>query len=89
MAAMPCASRLKRQEYLKALLGPAAEEEMRLTRIPAADLRREPALLMDAIKAVGFFPVRARHLLKVRLNWSPRPSSKRWRTGRQVTHKLL
>ncbi|MBB3994330.1 DNA polymerase-3 subunit delta [Sulfitobacter undariae] len=47
---------LKRQEYLKAFLGPAAEEEMRLTRIPAGDLRREPALLMDAIKAVGFFP---------------------------------
>lgn len=47
---------LKRQEYLKALLGPAADEEMRLTRIQAADLRREPALLMDAIKAVGFFP---------------------------------
>ena len=47
---------LKRQEYLKALLGPSADEEMRLTRIPAADLRREPALLMDAIKAVGFFP---------------------------------
>ncbi|MDC0136912.1 DNA polymerase III subunit delta [Sulfitobacter sp.] len=46
---------LKRQEYLKALLGPAADEEMRLTHIPAADLRREPALLMDAIKAVGFF----------------------------------
>lgn len=47
---------LKRQEYLKALLGPAADEEMRLTRIPAGELRREPALLMDAIKAVGFFP---------------------------------
>jgi len=47
---------IKRQEYLKALLGPAAEEEMRLSRIPAGDLRREPALLMDAIKAVGFFP---------------------------------
>jgi DNA polymerase-3 subunit delta len=47
---------LKRQEYLKAFLGPQAEEEMRLTRIPAAELRREPALLMDAIKAVGFFP---------------------------------
>lgn len=47
---------LKRQEYLKALLGPQAEEEMRLTRVPAADLRREPALLMDAIKAIGFFP---------------------------------
>ncbi|AXI44895.1 DNA polymerase III subunit delta [Sulfitobacter sp. SK012] len=47
---------LKRQDYLKALLGDAAEEEMRLTRIPATDLRREPAMLMDAIKAVGFFP---------------------------------
>jgi len=47
---------LKRQEFLKALLGKDAEEEMRLTRIPAAELRREPALLMDAIKAVGFFP---------------------------------
>jgi DNA polymerase-3 subunit delta len=47
---------LKRQEFLKALLGPNAEEEMRLTRIPAADLRRDPAMLMDAIKAVGFFP---------------------------------
>ena len=47
---------LKRQEYLKALLGPNAEEEMRLTRIQAAELRRDPALLLDAIKAVGFFP---------------------------------
>lgn len=47
---------LKRQEFLRNLLGKSAEEEMRLTRIPAAELRREPALLMDAIKAVGFFP---------------------------------
>jgi DNA polymerase-3 subunit delta len=47
---------LKRQEFLKALLGATAEEEMRLTRIPAAELRRDPAMLMDAIKAVGFFP---------------------------------
>lgn len=47
---------LKRQEFLKNLLGPGAEEEMRLTRIPAAELRREPALLLDAVKAVGFFP---------------------------------
>ncbi|MGC1502960.1 MAG: DNA polymerase III subunit delta [Sulfitobacter sp.] len=47
---------LKRQEFLKALLGTQAEEEMRLTRIPAAELRREPAMLMDAIKAIGFFP---------------------------------
>ncbi|WP_432817376.1 DNA polymerase III subunit delta [Sulfitobacter sp. JB4-11] len=47
---------LKRQAFLKALLGPAAEEEMRLTRIPAAELRRDPAMLLDAVKAVGFFP---------------------------------
>ena len=38
---------LKRQEFLKALLGKDAEEEMRLTRIQAAELRREPALLRD------------------------------------------
>lgn len=47
---------LKRQEYLRALLGPTAEEEMRLTRIPAAELRQDPAMLLDAVKAVGFFP---------------------------------
>lgn len=47
---------LKRQEFLKNLLGPGAEEEMRLTRMPAADVRRDPAMLLDAIKAVGFFP---------------------------------
>ena len=47
---------LKRQEFMKNLLGPGAEEEMRLTRIPAADLRRDPPLLLDAVKAVGFFP---------------------------------
>ena len=47
---------LKRQEFLKSLLGPGAEEEMRLTRIPAAELRRDPAMLLDAVKAVGFFP---------------------------------
>ncbi|WP_292287168.1 DNA polymerase III subunit delta [Marivita sp.] len=47
---------LKRQEVIAALIGPEGEGEMRLTRIPAADLRKEPALLGDAIKAVGFFP---------------------------------
>ena len=47
---------LKRQDYLRNLLGPGAEEEMRLTRIAAADLRRDPPLLLDALKAVGFFP---------------------------------
>ncbi|WP_377192509.1 DNA polymerase III subunit delta [Ruegeria meonggei] len=47
---------LKRQQVLIALLGPGAEEEMRLTRMPGADLRGDPALLLDAVKAVGFFP---------------------------------
>ncbi|MBO9447689.1 DNA polymerase III subunit delta [Ruegeria sp. R14_0] len=47
---------LKRQQVLAALLGANAEEEMRLTRLPGADLRGDPALLLDAVKAVGFFP---------------------------------
>ncbi|WP_170467924.1 DNA polymerase III subunit delta [Ruegeria arenilitoris] len=47
---------LKRQQVLAALLGASAEEEMRLTRLPGADLRGDPALLLDAVKAVGFFP---------------------------------
>lgn len=47
---------LKRQQVLTALLGPGAEEEMRLTRIPGSDLRGDPAQLLDAVKAVGFFP---------------------------------
>lgn len=47
---------LRRQEVIKALIGEAGEEEMRLTRIPAAELRKDPALLLDAVKAQGFFP---------------------------------
>ncbi|MBU9697759.1 DNA polymerase III subunit delta [Rhodobacteraceae bacterium HSP-20] len=47
---------LKRQEAIAALIGPQGESEMRLTRIPAADLRKDAALLLDAIKAQGFFP---------------------------------
>jgi DNA polymerase-3 subunit delta len=39
-----------------ALIGPAGEAEMRLDRIAAADLRRDGALLLDAVKASGFFP---------------------------------
>jgi DNA polymerase-3 subunit delta len=45
-----------RGDLLKAMLGPGAEAEMRLDRLPAAELRREPARLLDALKAVGFFP---------------------------------
>lgn len=47
---------LKRQQMLAALLGPAAEEEMRLARMTGNDVRKDPALLLDAIKSVGFFP---------------------------------
>lgn len=47
---------MKRVEALAALTGPKADEEMRLTRLSGADLRRDPATLLDAVKAVGFFP---------------------------------
>jgi DNA polymerase-3 subunit delta len=47
---------LRRQELLKTLLGEGAEEEMRLSRMAAGDLRSDPATLLDAVKAVGFFP---------------------------------
>lgn len=47
---------LKRQDVIKALVGPNGEEEMRLTRMSGADLRKDPAILGDAIKAQGFFP---------------------------------
>jgi DNA polymerase-3 subunit delta len=47
---------LRRQDLLKNLLGDGAEEEMRLTRLAAPDLRADPAALLDAVKAVGFFP---------------------------------
>ncbi|MEP0963248.1 MAG: DNA polymerase III subunit delta [Roseobacter sp.] len=47
---------LKRQQILAALLGTGAEEEMRLTRLSGGELRKDPALILDAVKAVGFFP---------------------------------
>ncbi len=47
---------LKRQELVAALVGPEAEAEMRLSRMAAADLRRDTAALLDAVKAQGFFP---------------------------------
>jgi DNA polymerase-3 subunit delta len=46
----------KRQQAILALVGAQGEEEMRLTRINASDLRKDPALLDDAVKAQGFFP---------------------------------
>lgn len=47
---------MKRAEAVKALTGEKADEEMRLTRLPGAGLRKDPAQLLDAIKEVGFFP---------------------------------
>lgn len=47
---------LKRQEVIAALIGPQGEEEMRLSRIPAGELRKDPAQLLDALKEISFFP---------------------------------
>jgi DNA polymerase-3 subunit delta len=52
----PMRTALKRQALVEALIGPEGAAEMRLTRLPASDLRRDPAALLDALKAVGFFP---------------------------------
>ncbi len=47
---------LKRAALVETLVGPDAAAEMRLTRIAAGELRRDPAALDDALKATGFFP---------------------------------
>ena len=47
---------LKRQEYLENLLGPNAEQEMRLTRFSGDDILKDRAAVFDAVKSVGFFP---------------------------------
>jgi DNA polymerase-3 subunit delta len=47
---------LKRQEVVRAMVGPEGEEEMRFSRMTGAELRKDPTQLLDAIKAVGFFP---------------------------------
>lgn len=47
---------LTRQDLVAALLGPGAEEEMRLTRMSGVDLNADPARAIDALKARGFFP---------------------------------
>lgn len=45
-----------RQDLVLAMIGPDGARDMRLTRMAASDLRRDPAALLDAIKEVGFFP---------------------------------
>lgn len=47
---------LKRQDVIKALIGPDGADEMRLDRIAAAEIRKDPARLTDSSKAQGFFP---------------------------------
>ncbi|MCF3594818.1 DNA polymerase III subunit delta [Rhodobacteraceae bacterium LMO-12] len=47
---------LRRQEVIAALIGPKGDEEMRLARMSGAELRKDPAMLLDAIKAQSFFP---------------------------------
>lgn len=47
---------LRRQEVIAALIGPNGDEEMRLTRMSGADLRKDASMLLDAIKAQSFFP---------------------------------
>ncbi|MDU8943781.1 DNA polymerase III subunit delta [Ovoidimarina sediminis] len=47
---------LRRQEVIRALVGSNGEEEMRLTRLSAADVRKDPATVHDGLKAQGFFP---------------------------------
>lgn len=47
---------IKRGDVVEKLLGDTAEEEMRLSRLTGAELRSDPARLLDAVKAVGFFP---------------------------------
>jgi DNA polymerase-3 subunit delta len=47
---------MRRKELIDALTGPNADEEMRLARMSAAELRKDGAMLLDAVKAQGFFP---------------------------------
>lgn len=46
----------KRAEAVAALAGPGAEAEMRLSRLPASEARRDPAALGDALRSPAFFP---------------------------------
>lgn len=45
-----------RNRLVERLVGPGADAEMRLVRMPGAELRRDPAMLSDALRAQGFFP---------------------------------
>ena len=45
----------KRQQLIKSLLGPNADEEMRLARISRENLKKAPDQALDLCKAQGFF----------------------------------
>mgnify|MGYP001795965645 FL=1 len=73
---------IKRKEVVAALIGPNGPDEMRLTRISASKLREDPAQVIDALKAMGFFPgprvtlvedateTQATHILPAREAWA-------------------
>ena len=46
----------KRQKLIQSLLGPKADEEMRLSRISRENLKKAPEQAIDLCKAQGFFP---------------------------------
>ena len=46
----------KREKLIYAILGPNANEEMRLTRISRENLKKSPEQAIDLCKAQGFFP---------------------------------
>ncbi len=46
----------KRQQLTQSLLGPNADEEMRLARISRENLKKTPEQAIDLCKAQGFFP---------------------------------
>ena len=46
----------KRDKLIRAILGPNADEEMRLARISRENLKKSPEQAIDLCKAQGFFP---------------------------------
>ena len=46
----------KRARLVSTVVGPNGDAEMRLTRMPGGDLRKDPSAALDAAKAQGFFP---------------------------------
>ncbi len=47
---------LKRQEVIAAMIGSEGEAEMRLVRHDGSEARKDPAMVADALRAIGFFP---------------------------------